>query len=192
MAIESCDDVKVGCLVSGVTECMTVGFYGEEKSGIMAVPKLYRKRYMPSEVVHLKDDIITYQSENIMVTKWDVLHPKAKFSHGVSCYYMDKGWKISKFLNKNDELVYYYCDIIDTTYNQEENFYVFTDLLADVIIYEDGFVKVVDLGEIAEALEEGIITDREAKLALSRLDALLEVIYGGGLPEMIAFMEKKV
>lgn len=158
----------------------------------MAVPKLYRKRYMPSEVVHLKDDMIMYQGENMMVTKWDVLHPKTKFSHGVSCYYMDKGWKISKFLNENNELVYYYCDIIDTTYNQEENFYVFTDLLADVIIYEDGFVKVVDLGEIAEALEEGIITDREAKLALSRLDALLEVIYNGGLPDMIAFMEKKV
>jgi len=158
----------------------------------MAVPKLYRKRYMPDEIVYLKDDIILYQGEDVMVTKWDVLHPKAKFSHGISCYYMDKGWKISKFLNENNELVYYYCDIIDTTYNQEENFYVFTDLLADVIIYEDGFVKVVDLGEIAEALEEGIITDREAKLALSRLDALLEVIYGGGLPEMIAFMEKKV
>ena len=61
-----------------------------------------------------------------------------------------------------------------------------------MIIYEDGFVKVVDLGEISEALEEGIITDREAKLSLSRLDALLEVIYGGGLPEMIAFMEQKV
>ena len=158
----------------------------------MSVPKLYRKRYMPMEVIHLKDDIITYQEENIMVTKWDVLHPKAKFSHGVSCYYMDKGWKISKFLNKNNELVYYYCDIIDTTYNEEENFYIFTDLLADVIIYENGFVKVVDLSEIAEALEEGIITAREAKLSLSRLDALLEVIYGGGLPEMIAFMEQKV
>ena len=158
----------------------------------MSVPKLYRKRYMPMEVIHLKVDIITYREENIMVTKWDVLHPKAKFNHGVSCYYMDKGWKISKFLNKNNELVYYYCDIIDTTYNEEENFYIFTDLLADVIIYENGFVKVVDLGEIAEALEEGIITAREAKLSLSRLDALLEVIYGGGLPEMIAFMEQKV
>ena len=158
----------------------------------MSVPKLYRKRYMPMEVIHLKDDIITYQEGNIMVTKWDVLHPKAKFSHGVSCYYMDKGWKISKFMNKDDELVYYYCDIIDTTYNEEENFYILTDLLADVIIYENGFVKVVDLGEIAEALEEGIITAREAKLSLSRLDALLEVIYGGGLPEMIAFMEQKV
>ena len=30
------------------------------------------------------------------------------------------------------------------------------------------------------------------KSFLSRLDALLEVIYGGGLPEMIAFMEQKV
>lgn len=158
----------------------------------MAQPKLYRKRYMPSEIVHLKDDIIVYQDDTVMVTKWDVLHPKAKFSHGVSCYYLDKGWKVSKFLNKEDKLVYYYCDIIDAIYNREENFFVFTDLLADVIIYEDGFVKVVDLGEIVEALEEGIITDREAKLSLSRLDALLEVIYGGGLPEMIAFMEQKV
>lgn len=158
----------------------------------MAQPKLYRKRFMPNEIVYLKDDIITWQEENVMVTKWDVLHPKAKFSHGVSCYYMDKGWKISKFLNKNNELVYYYCDIIDTTHNEEENFYVFTDLLADVIIYPDGSVKVVDLGEVADALEEGIISDREVKLALKRLDALLEVVYGGGLPEMIRFMEAKV
>ena len=158
----------------------------------MEQPKLYRKRYMPNEIVFLKDDIITYRDDDVMVTKWDVLHPKAKFSHGVSCYYLNKGWKVSKFLNKNDELVYYYCDIIDTTYNAEENLYVFTDLLADVIIDEDGFVKVVDLGEISEALEEGIITDREVKLSLQRLDALLEVIYGGGLPEMIRFMEQKV
>ena len=158
----------------------------------MAQPKLYRKRFMPNEIVYLKDDIITWQEENVMVTKWDVLHPKAKFSHGVSCYYMDKGWKISKFLNKNNELVYYYCDIIDTTHNEEENIYVFTDLLADVIIYPDGSVKVVDLGEVADALEEGIISDREVKLALKRLDALLEVVYGGGLPEMIRFMEAKV
>lgn len=158
----------------------------------MEQPKLYRKRYMPNEVVFLKDDIITYQDEDVMVTKWDVLHPKAKFSHGVSCYYLKKGWKVSKFLNKNNELVYYYCDIIDTTYHAEENFYVFTDLLADVIIDADGFVKVVDLGEIAQTMEEGIITEREVKLCLQRLDALLEVIYGGGLPAMIQFMEQKV
>lgn len=158
----------------------------------MVQPKLYRKRYMPNEIVFLKDDVIVYQDETVMVTKWDVLHPKAKFSHGISCYYLEKGWKVSKFLNEKNELVYYYCDIIDTKYQKEENSYIFTDLLADVIIYENGFVKVVDLGEVAEALEKGIITDREAELSLSRLDALLQVIYDGGLPEMIEFLEQKV
>lgn len=158
----------------------------------MVQPKLYRKRYMPNEIVFLKDDVIVYQDDTVMVTKWNVLHPKAKFSHGISCYYLEKGWKVSKFLNEKNELVYYYCDIIDTTYQKEENSYIFTDLLADVIIYENGFVKVVDLGEVAEALEKDIITDREAELSLSRLDALLQVIYDGGLPEMIEFLEQKV
>lgn len=158
----------------------------------MVQPKLYRKRYMPNEIVFLKDDVIVYQDDTVMVTKWNVLHPKAKFSHGISCYYLEKGWKVSKFLNEKNELVYYYCDIIDTTYQKEENSYIFTDLLADVIIYENGFVKVVDLGEVAEALEKDIITDREAELSLYRLDALLQVIYDGGLPEMIEFLEQKV
>lgn len=158
----------------------------------MVQPKLYRKRYMPNEIVFLKDDVIVYQDDTVMVTKWNVLHPKANFSHGISCYYLEKGWKVSKFLNQKNELVYYYCDIIDTTYQKEENSYIFTDLLADVIIYENGFVKVVDLGEVAEALEKGIITDREAELSLFRLDALLQVIYDGGLPKMIEFLEQKV
>lgn len=155
----------------------------------MTLPKLYRKRFMPNEIVYLKDDIITYQGDNVMVTEWNVLHPKAKFSHGVSCYYLEKGWKISKFLNKNNELVYYYCDIIDTAYHADENSYIFTDLLADVIIYPDGAVKVVDLAELADALEEGIINEAEVKLALRRLDGLLEVIYGGGLPELLRYIQ---
>ena len=128
----------------------------------MAVPKLYRKRYMPSEVVHLKDDIITYQGENVMVTNWDVLHPKAKFSHGVSCYYMDKGWKISKFLNKNDELVYYYCDIIDTTYNEEENLTV----EQKGIINKDIIIRSLKQPTCISAKEEGNIINLEIEKEL--------------------------
>lgn len=155
----------------------------------MALPKLYRKRFMPNETVYLKDDRIIRQADGMMVTAWNVLHPKETFSHGISCYYMDRGWKISKFLNKKDELVYYYCDIIDTEYQKEENAYLFTDLLADVIVYPDGRVKVVDLAEIADAMEEGIIGEKEVRLALRRLDSLLEVIYGGGLPELLRNIE---
>lgn len=151
--------------------------------------KLYRKRYIPNEIVALKDDVITYQNEDVLVTKWNVLHPKAKFSHGVSCYYLKEGYKVSKFFNDKHELVYYYCDIIDTVYHETEDAYVFHDLLADVIIYENGFVKVVDLAEIADALEEGLITEREAKLALRRLEALLEKIYSGGLATLLRYLE---
>ena len=89
-------------------------------------------------------------------------------------------------------LHYYYCDIIETAYLKAENAYIFTDLLADVIIHPDGAVEVVDLGELSDALEDGSITEREIKLALRNLDSLLQVIYSGGLPEMIHFMEEKV
>ena len=187
---------------------------GRQEKG-EGMPKLYRKRFIPDEIVELKDDRIVYHEGNIMITEWDVLHPKAKFSHGISCYYMDKGWKISKFLNKKKELVYYYCDIIETAYLKAENAYIFTDLLADVIIHPDGAVEVVDLGELSDALEDGSITDLQffgdffgvkdsadlakaligtklERQALRNLDSLLQVIYSGGLPEMIHFMEKKV
>nr|WP_294680395.1 DUF402 domain-containing protein [uncultured Anaerotignum sp.] len=154
--------------------------------------KLYRKRFIPDEIVDLKNDRIIYHEGGILITEWDALHPKAKFSHGISCYYMDQGWKISKFLNKKKELVYYYCDIIETSYLEEENAYLFTDLLADVIVYPDGAVEVVDLDELSDALEAGVITIREIKQALRTLDALLKVIYSGGLPKLIHFMEEKV
>ena len=155
----------------------------------MGLPKIYRKRYMPNETVLLKDDEILRLDEDILVTKWNVLHPKTQFSHGVSCYFLKKGYKISKFLNENEELVYYYCDIIDTKFDESENTFTFTDLLADVIIYENGFVKVVDLAEIADALDDGSIGTTEVQKALRQLDALLEVIYGGRLPELLGFIE---
>ena len=151
--------------------------------------KLYRKRYIPNETVYLKDDVVLDREDAVIVTKWNVLHPKAAFSHGISCYYLDRGWKVSKFMDKNDRLVYYYCDIIDTEYREAENAYIFTDLLADVIVYENGFVKVVDLAEIADAREGGIIGEREVSLALRRLDALLELIYDGRFAELLGRLE---
>ena len=72
----------------------------------MGLPKIYRKRYMPNETVLLKDDEILRLDEDVLVTKWNVLHPKTQFSHGVSCYFLKKGYKISKLLNEKEELVY--------------------------------------------------------------------------------------
>ena len=46
-------------------------------------------------------------------------------------------------------------------------------------VNENGFVKVVDIAEIAEALEKEILSVELAKKALYRLDALLCMIYDG-------------
>ena len=157
----------------------------------MDLPKLYRKRFMPNEIIPLVDDRILYMDEEIVVTKWDVFRPKKLFSHGVSCYFKNRGYKVSKFLNEKDEIVYYYCDIISTSYEEKENAYTFTDLLADVIVQTDGFVKVVDLAELADAEEEGLITVEEMKLALRKLEDLLTLIYDGKFPELLAFLDKR-
>lgn len=59
-------------------------------------------------------------------------------------------------------------------------------MLADVLIYPDGKVKVVDLGEVAEAMEKGLIDDTLVKKALLSLDKLLEIVYTpGGIKETV-------
>lgn len=141
--------------------------------------KLYRRRYIPNEKVRLKDDVIIYADERIITTKWKTLKPRSDFDHGCSCFYIHDGFKISRFYDKNNKLLFHYCDIIEYQYDREENAYIFNDLLADVIIYEDGFVKVVDIGEIGEAVAQNIITLQQMHYALKTLDSLLNIIYDG-------------
>ena len=140
---------------------------------------LYRKRIIPFECIPLKDDIILAADEHRIVTKWSTLHPKEEFDHGSSCYFLDEGFKVSKFYKSNGDLLYWYCDIISYEHNEENNSYVFTDLLADVLVYPDGRVEVVDVGEIADALEDGTLKEEEMIPALRSLDKLLNIIYSG-------------
>ena len=58
---------------------------------------------------------------------------------------------------------------------------IVTDLLADVIIYPDGFVKVLDLDELVTALECRSLSLDTLKASLRQLDKLLHIIYGGQL-----------
>lgn len=147
--------------------------------------RIFRHRYIPLETVELVGDEILLNNGDVMVTKWTVLKPRSDFSNGYSCYFLKEGYKISKFLDAGGGLVYYYCDIIDVEYDSSANAYTFNDLLADVIIYNDGRVRVVDIGEIADAMESGLITPELAQKALRRLDRLLELIYTGKALSMV-------
>ncbi len=152
--------------------------------------KLYRRRYIPDEKLLLKDDIIVTIGSEKVVTKWNVLSPVHPFTHGVSRYFIKEGFKVSKFLDSNDELVYWYCDIIETDYDAEEDSYTFNDLLIDVIIERDGFVKVVDLDEIATALEKKILDEKTVIKAVNRASRLLNIIYGGKFDEYKNIVER--
>ncbi len=144
-----------------------------------SIPKLFRRRFIPNEKIFLKDDIVVEFNDDIIVTKWKVLKKRNDFSNGVSCVFLKDNIKVSKFMDENGKILYWYCDIIDWEYDSAENSYVFNDLLVDIIVYDDGFVKVVDLGEISAALEEGLIDINLAKKALNVADNLLSDIYNG-------------
>lgn len=138
--------------------------------------QLYRKRLIPDECILLKDDIIVETNDEVVITKWNTLNPKATFNHGSSCYFLREGIKVSKFYRADNTLLYWYCDIVDYNYDSAQNILTVTDLLADVIIYPDGRVRVMDLDELAEALERGIITTDLMSACLRRLHSLLSLI----------------
>ena len=139
--------------------------------------KLYRKRYIPDESILLKDDTILFASDNLIITSWKTLKPRKDINHGYSAYFIDKGFKVSKMFHADGHLVYWYCDIIDTEYTKETNTYVFQDLLADVLIYPDGSVKVLDLDEVADLLESNVIDAPTVCKSLRILNELLQLIY---------------
>lgn len=156
----------------------------------MKPPELYRKRLIPAQNIPLKDDCILFASDEIIVTKWDTLNPKTEFNHGTSCYFFEEGVKVSKFYRTDNTLLYWYCDIVSYEYDEDSNRLTIVDLLADVLIYPDGTVKVVDLDEMADALEQNIISAELIQTGLRRLNSLLTKIYEGEFCEMQAILEQ--
>lgn len=151
--------------------------------------KLYRKRLIPDECILLKDDEILHIDPEVIITKWNTLHPKKTLHHGYSCYFLDRGFKVSKFYDHDGNLISWYCDIITHTYDSETNTYIFTDLLVDVIVYPDGFVRVVDLDELADAQRDGLISVENMQKALRRTDKLLSLIYKGAFGKLQKYIE---
>lgn len=156
----------------------------------MINPTLYRKRIIPDECILLKDDIILECNDEIILTQWTALHPKKDLHHGYSCYFLKKGFKVSKFYSEDNSLLYWYCDIVEYEYQKASNSLISTDLLADVVIYPDGFVKVLDLDELVSALENSTLSDELLKKCLLRLNSLLQLIYSGNFPTLKQYIEK--
>lgn len=138
--------------------------------------KIYRKRYVPNEIVDISGDEVVYRDSEKLITKWKPIKPREDFGSGESCVYFKHGWKVSKFFNTDGSLKYWYCDIINYEYYESEDKYIINDLLLDVIVYEDEHYEILDEQELEEALKDGIVTKEIAEEARMKLENLIRVI----------------
>ena len=153
---------------------------------------LFRKRFIPDECIELKDDIILKCTDSIILTKWKTIRDRCDISGGYSCYYLDRGYKVSKFLKSDGSLFCWYCDIITYECDPDKNSMTFIDLLADVKIYPDGRIRVVDLDELSEAFEKRLIDEDLLKKSLLSLNRLLGEIYSDGIESLAAPIEEAI
>lgn len=155
----------------------------------MKIPVLFRRRLIPDECIELKDDVILHCDEEKIVTSWHALHPKPDLDHGFSVYFLDKGIKVSRFLRADNSLLYWYCDIVRYDFNEDHSCLTVTDLLADVLVYPDGFVKVADLNELADAASCSLLSEAELCSVLHHTDDLLRAIYNGSFQDLQAVIK---
>ncbi len=148
--------------------------------------QLYRKRFIPNEVKHLANDKILYLDDDVIITSWNTLKPRSDFASGISAYYRKQGFKISSHYGADGTFTRWYCDIVEET--QTSDGLIYSDLLIDVVIFPDGTVRVVDLDEAADALEQGLITSGMLTRALRSANTLLTYIHQGRFSELTACM----
>ncbi len=146
--------------------------------------KLYRRRHIPNELTHLKDDrILQYDPGKLLITEWNTLKPRRDFARGVSAFFLDRGIKVSKLLDHEGKLSRWYCDI-GMFHLSEDNCLTFEDLLFDVVVDKDGSYRVLDIGEAAEAYRLHLITEEQLLYAMEVLDSLLALIHNGHFHEL--------
>lgn len=156
----------------------------------MNIETLYRKRIIPPECIPLKDDIIVEQNDERVITRWTTLNPKPEFSHGCSCYFLQDGIKVSKVYRQDGSLLRWYCDIVSFEFDEKNRSMTVTDLLADVIVYPGGRMEVVDLDELAEAMERELITKEQMTFCLRSLNHLLSLIYRDKFDRLQSFLDR--
>ncbi|MBO5142563.1 MAG: DUF402 domain-containing protein [Clostridia bacterium] len=147
--------------------------------------KMFRKRYIPEEIVDISSDEVLEKNENLIVTRWKPIKPRADIGGGISYTFYKKGYKISKIFDNEGKFIYWYCDIIEYTYDKEKDEYIFIDLLVDLKIYPDGKMEVLDFPELSEAFKSNMITGEQLIHAIKSINVLIEMVQNNYFPPEI-------
>jgi len=153
----------------------SIEFY-ENTEGTWLNPKIYRKRYIPDEIIDISGDERLYYDGKILVTEWKPIHVRSDFSGGISFAFLSEGYKIGFFYGKNKEFLFWYIDIIEAETDEVNNSITLIDLLLDVKVFPDGSYVVLDLDELEESLEKGYINNRQYEMSLKNSKKITDMI----------------
>jgi hypothetical protein len=148
----------------------------------MKKPVLLRKRYIPSEIVDISSDELLYRDEELLVTRWTAIRPRNDIQGGISYTFLKEGFKLGRFYGIDGGFLYWYCDIIDVMHDRNTDTYTLDDLLVDIKLMPDGTIMVLDADELADALEQKLVTPDQVARALRKLDKVLKLVYSGKFP----------
>ena len=143
---------------------------------------IIRKRYIPNEEVDISKDTILFYDEKLLVTKWLPINPRKDFAWGISYVNLHDNYKISRFYDRNDKFLFWYCDVLEVSKTKSGSAhdsdikYTLTDLLIDVIVYPNGHYEVKDIDELNEAFENNLITKEQYNTSVEAMKRLLNDI----------------
>lgn len=127
-----------------------------------------RKRLIPNEEVDISGDEQLSFDGNLLVTRWLPIRPRRDIGWGISYTNIEESYKISAVFDCTGYFKHWYWDIIDAQFETGSRLIV-KDLLIDIIVERDFTIKILDIRELEEALETGLICLREHTLALNVL-----------------------
>ena len=155
----------------------------------MDYPEIYRRRYIPNELIHLKDDVIVrYDPGKMLITRWKTINKKTTFATGTSVFFIDKNIKVTKLRDKDGNFYMWYCDIVEL--EESPGRITYNDLLFDVIERPDGQIRVLDIGEAADAFAKGLITKTQLLRGMRATDMLLSMTRDGRFEELKKVVEE--
>ncbi len=104
------------------------------------------------ELIHVEEGfgILKYVFNKEFKIEDIIIHP-GTVSYGF--YWMDKPYNLYMWFDKN--ITVYYFNIADSLYLSREEF-VWRDLIVDVLVLPNGFVKVLDEEEIPSSIDKSL------------------------------------
>lgn len=146
---------------------------------------IFRKRYIPDEIIDISSDTVLHCDDTLLVTSWEAIKRRKDIGYGISYAFLQDGYKISKVFDNDKNFIYWYIDIIRVIIDKSTNTYTLIDLLVDVKVMPDNKVSILDLDELSECMKNGVIQVSEMIEAIEKLNKVLQLIYDDKFPPQI-------